>query len=358
MTALPMRAAAAFPTPADSRAAAEVDGAHARDAAGDGIRLPWPSVRALAGDFAPGRLTVITAATGNGKTTVLLNLLHALTVRRSDAIAFRIGVTMLGTEMGADELWTSWAAMLEGVPAGVAVARSYPDLDGRALAKIDSVRRFHDGPDVARLTTWADAQEAVEDTRRRLLESLGDTVQFVNEPMPSLDRVWLAARALSARRGSLLIVDHFGRLDIGDTYGDKKRAMADLREIARATGVHLLLAVQQNREARKGSRLAAFAPPTLIGLEGGGFIEQEAVCVLGVWRPIRGIAQGEDAKSYGELRRAVEANERPIADLLEKNSVGVVLLKHRYPPVDAHPGLETRLRVYHGRITDPLARSL
>jgi replicative DNA helicase len=349
-------APAAVDTPAQSLAAAADERAALDQAALDAIALPWPSVDALVGDLAPGRLTIVTAATGNGKTTFLLNVVSEIAHRSRRECGLVQPWTYLGTEMSAAELWRTWAAMLEGVPPGIATAAAWHRLDMAALQRIDAARRWLAGDAAGRLSTPPDVAHAVEAREMELTRVYGPVCQFLDHDAPTVSEIETAVAASAARGATLVVVDHAGRIEAGDTYDGKKRAYRRLRELAKAYRVHLLVAVQQNREARKGSRLASYLPPTLVGLEGGGYVEHEATCVIGVWRPIRTARPDEDPKTYAQLRREVEAGERPLSDVLEKNTVGVVLLKHRAPPLDAHPGMETRLRVHHGRITDPAAR--
>jgi hypothetical protein len=343
-------------TPRQSIDAARAERAALDAAAAEAFVLPWPSVDRLVGALAPGRLTILTAGTGNGKTTVLLNLVADLSVRAYTRDGIAPSWVYLGTEMTAAELWRSWAAMCEGVPPAIATAGAWDRLDVSALQRIDAARRWLEGDNLPRLHDAAEVSTAVEVREADLQRRFGNTGQFLDHDAPSVSEVEIAVRAAAERGVSLVILDHAGRLECGDGYDAKKRAFRRLRELATTYRVHLLVAVQQNRQARIGSRLAPFLPPTLTGLEGGGYVEHEATCVLGVWRPIRGQREDEDPKAYATLRRQVEAGEVSVSELLEKNAVGVMLLKHRYPPLDAHPGAECRLRVHHGRITDPGAR--
>lgn len=348
---------ATFPHPLVSVGAAMDDAAAAADAATDAVPVPWPSLARILGPLTPGRVTLLTANTGSGKTTVALNLVAAIAVAAQLSGTPDKGAwTYLGTEMRAWELWRTWAAMLEGVPPGVATGGDWASLTPSHVQRIRDVRRWMEGDRAPALADVRAVRQAVERTEGELQQRFGRWCQFADHPSPTVREVQVACEATAKRGARLVVVDHVGRLELGDDYAAKRRNVRRLREIVADTGVHLIGTIQQNREARKGSRLTPYYPPQLVGLEGGGFWEHEAVAVVGVWRPIRSRRADEEPRDFQAARRAVEDGEQPVTTMLEPQTVGVILLKHRYPPPDAHVGQETRLRVAHGRVFDPEAR--
>lgn len=334
--------------PLQALGAAMDDAVLADTLAREAVPVPWPSVARLVGPLAPGRLTLLTASTGAGKTTVLVNLAAALAEAGH-------GWTYCGTEMRSWELWRTWAAMTLVVPPGLATGGDWASLTPMRLQQLHDTRRYVDGPQVPRLESPAAVRAAVEAQELALQQRHGRHAVFADAPWPTVAVIREAAAAAAARGARLVIVDHAGRLELGDDYATQKRQVRALREVAAEYGVHLLVAIQQNRAARSAHRLAAYAPPQLTGLEGGGMWEHEAVCALGIWRPLRARREGESPKEYREAKAAVLADEAPLATILERNRVGVQLLKHRYTPFGVAAGDECRLYVHHGRITDPEA---
>lgn len=337
------------PSGTESAAAAMADAMEATEANAGAVRWPLPALHRLAGRLAPGRVIVVTGATGNGKTTLLLETARTL------ALAGH-GLAYLGTEQPPHELWRTMACALEGVPSGVGITDAWDDLGPADLDAIRRVRWALDGSRAPALDTPADLRAAVEHTETDLMAKLGPRLNILADPMPTPGRVRAACRRAVEDGHRLVVLDHLGRM-LGDDadaqeYGARKAATSALVEIAKDEGVCLLVGVQQNRRERGGDHLGPYQPPKLVGLEGGGFIEQEAWACLGVWRPLREAGPGEDVKALHEARRAARAGEIEPREVLEPDTMAVVLLKHRGPPVGVRVGDRVRLRVRHGRITE------
>lgn len=337
------------PSALDSVAKAVDAAGQAAHANADAVSIPLPSLHRLVGRLAPGRVIVVTGATGNGKTTLLLELARRAAMR-GDKLAY------LGTEQPPHELWRTMACALEGVPSGVGITDAWDDLTPADLDVIRRVRWTLDGDAAPPIDTPADVRRFVENTETDLMAKIGPRLNILDHPMPTPGAVRAACRRAVQDGARLVVLDHLGRV-LGDdadaqAYGAKKAATSALVEIAKQEGVCLLVGVQQNRKERGGDHLGPYQPPKLVGLEGGGFIEQEAWACVGVWRPLREPTPGEDIKAFHEQRRQARAGDIEVREVLEPDTMAVVLLKHRGPPVGVRVGDRVRLRVRHGRITE------
>src|SRR5688572_21492851 len=79
---------------------------------------PYAQLHSLIGPLAPGRVSVIAANPGIGKTTLATDLLDRL-------VAAGVGVDMLGLEQRPKELRTRWACLRAGVDSEIAFERAW-----------------------------------------------------------------------------------------------------------------------------------------------------------------------------------------------------------------------------------------
>jgi len=265
------------------------------------FRLPYRSVHEMVGQIRAGRLVFVMAHTGNGKTTFALDVLDHCA--QSD-----IKCDYLGTEQEPDELWTKWACKRCGVPADIAINAAWDSYD-------DDL-----------------AQTRVEQELVSLLIRYGDIVRFAPEKFVTLQAVEEAAQSAYSRGATVLFVDHIDRVehegDLSD-FAAMRRLVRRLKELMRDCGLVGLVLSQVSREARGGDRLGAYFPPQIQHMRGAGTKEEEADVVLGLWRPLRDPIFQETAKEYQAVLRACRLGQRPVADILSVNLMGVVLLKHR-----------------------------
>lgn len=290
------------------------------DAAGDPPRWPYASLHAMLGAMAPGRVTVVGAGTGQGKTTLSLDLVDRLADEPSGRRVY-----VLGLEQRPKELRTKWACLRAGVPASVAFEKAWWDVDGG----LDMRERV------------ADEFRAQKRTR------LGERVIF--DPASHIDRRALRWAADHARAAGceVLVIDHIDRV----THGPGQNPVHELTqtvelctELADDYELHLVVFSQLNRDAGKGDRLAKYQPPQLHHLLGGSAKEREADVVLAVHRPLKfGVTREELA--------AVRAGEAEVRAVLEPYTSCVSCLKHRLRGSEAE-GRWTYLTLSNGRLAD------
>jgi KaiC/GvpD/RAD55 family RecA-like ATPase len=265
------------------------------------FKLPYPSVHAMVGQIRVGRLVFVMAHTGNGKTTFALDLLD-------HCAQAGVKTDYLGTEQEPDELWTKWACKRSGVPADIAINAAWGDYD-------DDL-----------------AQTRVEDGLVELELLYGDIVRFAPEKFVTLQAIESAAQSAYDRGATVLFVDHIDRVehegDLND-FAAMRRLVRRLKELMRDCALVGMVLSQVSREARGGDRLGAYFPPQIQHMRGAGTKEEEADAVLGLWRPLRGPIFQETVKEYQAVMQACRHGQRPVADILSTNLMGVVLLKHR-----------------------------
>lgn len=290
---------------------------------GQAIRFPHEGVHDLAGKIAPGQLVFVMANTGQGKTTFLLD-----TFDRWAGAGLRL--SYLGTEQAPEELRTKWAALRLGIPAGVAINREWDTHpEGNA---------------------W---QEAIVEELGKLDDQHGDQVLFHPDKFITLPKIEQAAQQAQTLGMQALVVDHIDRVETHATeneYLALKKVIRRLKELARDHSLVLVVASQMNRKGREGDRLSAYRPPQLHHMQGGGMKEHEADMVLGLWRPIRQVQAGETAKEFKALMAAARDGAIPPSDVLEKNTMAAVCLKHR--TWGNREGERCKLQLLHGRLTD------
>jgi KaiC/GvpD/RAD55 family RecA-like ATPase len=265
------------------------------------FRLPYASVHEMVGQIRVGRLVFVMAHTGNGKTTFALDLLD-------HCAQAGVKTDYLGTEQEPDELWTKWACKRTGIPADIAINAAWADYN-------DDL-----------------AQTRVEDALIELEHAYGDTVRFSPEKFVTLHAVEAAAQSAYERGATVLFVDHIDRVehegDLND-FAAMRRLVRRLKELMRDCALVGMVLSQVSREARGGDRLGAYFPPQIQHMRGAGTKEEEADAVLGLWRPLRSPLFQETVKEYNAVMHACRHGQRPVADILSANLMGVVLLKHR-----------------------------
>lgn len=287
------------------------------------VEFPYASLHRETDRLTSGQLVFVMANTGQGKTTFFLDVMD----RWAES---GVAIDYLGTEQEPFELITKWACLRVDVHPGIAIAKSWD--------------AHHHG---------AEWQVKVDAEIARLETQYGEQVKFSPDKFITLAKIEQAARAAQSRGAHVLFVDHVDRVDVGEReseYVALKRLIRRLKELARDCKLVLLVASQMNREARKADRLGAYRAPQLHQMQGGGTKEQEADVVLGLWRPLRQQLSGETPAEFKQIMAAARAGHIPVSDVTEKNTMAVVLLKHRI--FGERDGNRCKLHVRHGRISE------
>jgi len=114
--------------------------------------------------------------------------------------------------------------------------------------------------------------------------------------------------------------------------------------IAQEYGFLMMPATQLNNEAAKVNRIALHLPPQPQHVKMGGHKREIATWMLGLYRPLK--VAGVEAKDL----KAVNAGLKPARDILEPNTMGIVIMKHRF--YGNREGSRIYLRVESGIVRD------
>jgi KaiC/GvpD/RAD55 family RecA-like ATPase len=286
------------------------------------VEFPYASLHREVDRLTSGQLVFVMANTGQGKTTFLLDVQD----RWAEA---GVKIDYLGTEQEPFELITKWACLRVDVHPGVAISKSW---DAHPQG--------------------AEWQERVRQEIHRIEQLYGEQVKFSPDKFITLAKIEQAAKRAHERGGHVLFVDHIDRVDIGPKaeVGDLTQLVRRLKELGRDYKLLMVVASQMNREARKMDRLGAYRAPQLHQMQGSAAKEHEADVALGLWRPLRQQLPGETAKEFAATMAAAKAGHIQVSDVTERNTMAVVLLKHRI--FGERDGNRCKLHVRHGRLSD------
>ncbi len=260
------------------------------------VQLPWRGVAELVGPPLPRDLWVIGARPGNGKTTVMLNVLDYLV--RSRARTFYIGA---GAEGPPKDLRRQWAALRCGYPAHLVLENRWAQLPAGAQDRVfDELQRQATGDhDLAR---FADVGERLTPT------ALADALSEAH-------RVGCG----------YVLLDHIHRLRF-ERDADLRHALGEatrwLRDMAARHDLTVIVAAQLHRARAEGGPLRDLIPPTVSDLKECGTIEEDAVVALLLHRTKRSDATAKEVS-------AVAKNQRPVSDILAPHTMCVRVGKHR-----------------------------
>jgi replicative DNA helicase len=279
-------------------------------------KYPWAKLAHLAGPMCPGDLIMIAARTGGGKSLFLQNLFDALVV------SGRAG-TYVGLEQSPDKLRTKWACLRADIAPRLVMATR--DEERGSLE-------------------WHNAMDAVQrEFAWQKSEPIRHLAHFSAQRMINARGLKTWTEWAVDHGCQFVIVDHIDRVDHGDgrnSFHEMSRTIRLAKELAEKHGIVMLLATQVSRP---GDALEKFMPPSLHQLRGGGTKEEESDTVLGVYRPLKVGTTDKDLK-------AVRQGMRPADTILEPNTMGVMVLKHRLDGPVANKVVQ--LRVEHQRVLD------
>lgn len=277
------------------------------------LRLPWDSLHDLLGYLWPEQFWVVAAATGNGKSTFLMQLINAWASQKRR-------IYFLPLEQPADVMRQYWAALAN-------------DLDPARVLQNDWASLPRDAQH--RVTEHLKWQAELSGGRTRVHFS---DARYVSEDI--LAEEMLHALAFGA---DVVIIDHIHRLDLGtgNSWNGLVRICQAIKEGAKNCRIPVLAAAQMHRD-KEGDVLAPFLPPKPTAIQGGEVIRQEADVALGLYRPLLASFTPDDA-------RDIRAGKAKVGPFLEPHCVGAHVLKHRVR--GSTFGDIVKLKYLHGKIT-------
>jgi replicative DNA helicase len=257
------------------------------------LRLPWDSLHDVLGHLWPEAFWVVGAASGNGKSTFLMQLVHAWALEGKR-------IYFLPLEQPAKVMRQYWAALANNL-----VPEKVLENDWAALP--------------------SGAEKVVQEHIRWQVSAGGprNQVVFSEAVRANVDEMISEFTAAARLEAQVIIIDHIHRLDY--TGGNPHTALVTmcqaLKECAKNFNIPVLAAAQLHRD-KEHDVLAPFLPPKPTALQGGEVIRQESDVAIGLFRPLVESFTVEDA-------RLIRIGQKKIRPLVEPNKVGIHVLKHR-----------------------------
>lgn len=278
------------------------------------LRLPFGALDGLVGGIAPGDVWFVAAFSGNGKTSLLMSLvLRLLQENRT--------VYYMGLESRPNVLRAQMACLRLGYDVGEVLSGA-----AKSWSMWDAIR--------AELMADIEQQKALREGYRFVVDG---------RPAIQADGLGEAMHTAAFNGADLVIIDHIDHLQLGDgtTHQQSLRVAHEILRLAHHYNLRLLIATQLNNETAKGDRLSIYQPPQPHHVYMGSHKRMIATGMLGLFRPTRG---GLSKEEMG----AVRSGAAEPSTILEPNTMGVVLMKHRY--YGHREGTRAFLRVERGLI--------
>ncbi len=283
-----------------------------------GIHLPWKVLDQVIGPIRNHYLALLGADTGNGKTSVMMHLLHEW-----QAIGKR--VLMVSLEIDPFLLRLYWACLAVGLDPRPVIRRGQQGLSQEDCAQVQRHMTWQAGSRdaAARVRFSSFRQLALKDLRSMMVEAK-----------------WQGA--------DVILLDHLHEIDIdgpearGSGYDRWVTCCRSLKELVREYQIPVVAAAQFHRD-KQFDRLAPFLPPKDTAFQGGHKLLQVADVAIGLYRPLKPmITKAEMIKMRSGMLN--------VRDFVTTSQIGCTVLKHRY---DDQRGKGCTLRYENGYITDP-----
>lgn len=262
-------------------------------------RWPWSLFNREIGGLPPGRLTVVGARPGQGKTTALLN---AVRTWLEDGLK----VCYLGTEQAPAETWQRLAALELAIPPVLFLEHRWDEiaqLSGAPAWKVEM-----------------DATEMVSSVGRRWGQDFG----CVALPrLTAADFLEVAQKAVK-HDYEIIVLDHVLRLryDLQTLTAAVGDLVTEAKELATREKVHVVLAAQLARPPVTLGIGALLTPPRAEQLKQSGTLEQEADVVLLLHRVPK-------PNVDHDALNAVRTGQAELATLFQPQVLGLTVGKHR-----------------------------
>jgi replicative DNA helicase len=272
-------------------------------------RLPWDSLHDLLGPMWPGEFWVLAAATGNGKSSMLMNLVDAWAKAGKR-------VYLMSLEQPPEIMRQYWAAFGLQIPVRPVLENGLSELDGKRVR--DHLR-------------WQ------QDKAGGRLQVLFDDSEFL-----TVDTIRAAFENAWRFKADVMVIDHINHIDAegGSDYQILRSVSQSVLRLARASGISVFAGAQLHRD-KEHDVLAPYLPPKPTAIQGGEVVRQVCHVALGLYRPLTKDFTTEDA-------RMVRLGKSEIRQFLEPNTIGFHVLKHRIRGETL--GSIRKLRYQHGRI--------
>jgi DnaB-like helicase C terminal domain len=278
---------------------------------------PWHALQRVVGPMLAGEVWVLAARTGDGKSTIVSNLVHQIvwTVRQI------YGVTIAPMEQTPAVFKLKMACLHLGF--------SIPDVFRGRWSHIPD-------PDAEEKVRAAVASQGGPPLREAIRYSPADT----------LDRVGMQQLIEQAVRWDhrLVIIDHLHHMDHGTGPENQgiRQTLKLAKKLANQHDIGVWFTAQIGRDDKRDRR-RKFYPPDAGDVQGSSAIEQIADCLLLAYQPLK---PGMKVKDIDQ----VILGRQPYRSVFEPNAMGMICGKHR---IDGSAKYETiNLGFRDGRIRD------
>lgn len=285
------------------------------------LRLPFPSLDAVVRGIAPGDIWFVAAFSGRGKTTLLTSLVQWL-------LDTNRVVYYMGLESRPSEIRTH-----------IACKHSSIDLDPGDVLSGELLNR----------PEWPALRRKLVDHITAQLDAPMRERLYVNgDEFIDARRLTLAMEEAADVHADVVMIDHIDHVQSLDGTGgglweQSVKACHAALQAAQKYGLRMLVATQLNNEAVRGNVLASYHPPQPHHVYLGGQKRMIAAGMLGLYRPLKsGVTKDE--------LEAVREDRAPVTSILEPNTMGVTIMKHR--KYGRFEGSKVSLGVERGRVVE------
>lgn len=293
---------------------------HADRPADGFLHWPYGSIDELTGGMTGGQVWFV--AGFRGKTTFLLNVLDHW-------ISDGARVYGMALETTRDKFRLMWAALRVGVDGGTV-------LNGTALPEI---------------------VERVRAEIRAMRDELDLSSRMVLHPAHFLTPLAVREALTAAKEwgADLFTLDHADHLrpdPTMNTYQQSVDIIAELHDQALKHDLLVIATTQLNdNKLHNRNRLARFAPPIPALVFNGTHKYNVSTGMLGLYKPLRSRRMDEKPEEFKAALTAVRDGDAEPQTVLEKNVMGVTLMKGRHG-VGQNEGRQAVLRFENGKLSD------
>jgi hypothetical protein len=286
------------------------------------VRWPFPDLDALTGPMGAGEVWFVPAFSGGGKSTFVVSAIEAWRQQGKK-------IYVMPLELEPFRFRTMLACMQTGTHPGDA-------LSGRLRA--DPFRKLE--RDALKTALFAQGHDAY------VSQVMISEQRAIN--VRGLETGLQEAKAFGA---DVVIVDHIDHIEGDDRsslFAASKQVNHGALRMAQDNELLLVLTSQLNMDISRGDRMAKYRAPMVHQVQVPSVKLQVATGMVGLYRPLRDLADGETGEDYAAALKKARADETDAPDMLAPNTMGVVAMKLRnYGQKD---GTKLKLAVEHGRV--------
>lgn len=285
------------------------------------LRWPYQKLHDLVGEVLPGDVVVVAAATGNGKSTFVANVLEDIRHRPGTG-----GVTVFPLETAAGVFRLKIACLHLGYPIPAVFRQRWGTGEGR-VGVSEVVGRTALRREIARMMQGGERERLRYVDTHRL-----DAKALIGHMRHAAD--W---------QHRLIIVDHLHHMQHARGPEGIRETMQQVKEAAAGFGMGVVFLAQIGRADKRDQR-RPFYPPALTDVQGSSAIEQVADLTVLLYRPLLDTVKVADLDDVIMGHRAWRSVFKP-------QTMGMLCAKSRLDGESAR-GERIELAFHGGRLSD------